>query len=170
MMTAKSKRNKKIVTFKYEMTVEVRPLKIERLASLGYLDVEKLSRATKAEFEVADVVADKKRYSVRATVRNGIVTGLQGKGCAGCKPVKMSPQLRELLAAARRRVGTNARRFQPIPIREFLKQIRDEVIVFQFYWVCTPFFCIICVCTDDDDDDGDGECICDYFIRGRDYS
>jgi hypothetical protein len=157
---AKPKANRKIVPFKYEMTVEVRRLRLERSALLAYLDVEKLSRATKAEFEVGHVVAGRKRFSVRATVRKGIVTGLRSEGCcANCKTAKMSPQLRELLATARRRLDpTGGRPFRPIPVR----QIFDDIPI-QFYFVSTPFFDIACTCLGSD-------CECDYFIKGDDSS
>jgi hypothetical protein len=136
------------VVFQYPMEIEVRPLKIHRASSLAYLDAEKLSRAAKTEFDVGHVVVGATRRSVRATVRKGIVTGIRVEGCADCKPVEMSPQLRQLLMEARRRVNPRGPRpWRPVSVREYLASQHD--VEMDCFYICfRPFFCIWCCRTE----------------------
>ena len=48
---AQSRRTKQDVVFQHPVPVRVKRVKIERAASLAYLDVAKLSRAVRAEFD-----------------------------------------------------------------------------------------------------------------------
>lgn len=157
----KSKKSMQAVTFTQPMKVEVRPIRMTRAPSLAYLDVNRLNRAAKAEFEVGHIVTGKKRRTVRATVRNGMVVGLRIEGCAGCKSVTMSPPLRELVAAARRRVDPKASPLRPIRVREFLAD--PEIETSHCFLFCFIWFCVLCCRCCSEVDDGTGCVILDAY-------
>ncbi|HET9001670.1 MAG TPA: hypothetical protein VFP86_18660 [bacterium] len=118
---AQSNRGKLVATFRYPIRVEVRRPKFARSASLAYIDVAKLARAARAEFEVGHFEAGCCRKAVLAVVRRGMVTALRVEACAECKPVRLTPELQAMINAARRRMGRRRERpFRPMTVVQFM--------------------------------------------------
>ncbi len=118
---AQSDRGKLVTTFRYPIRVEVRRPKFERSASLAYLDVAKLTRAARAEFEVGHFEAGCCRKMVRAVVRKGMVTALRVEPCAQCKSIRLTPELQSMLKVAQRRIGRRGDRpWRPMSVVQFM--------------------------------------------------
>lgn len=133
---APSNRGTLLTTFRYPALVEVRRPKFQRSASLAYLDVAKSARAARAEFEVGHFEAGCCRKTVLAVVRRGMVTALRVEGCAQCKPVRLTPELRAVLKIARRRIGRRRDGpFRPMPVAQFIG-VAESIIVGQCHEIC----------------------------------
>jgi hypothetical protein len=125
---ARSTRGKLVTTFRYPVRVDVRRPKFERSASLAYIDVAKLARAARAEFEVGHFEAGCCRKAVLAVVRRGRVTALRVEACAQCKSVRMTPELQAMLNAAHRQSGHRERPFRPMPVGQFISGVAELII------------------------------------------
>ena len=140
---AQSLRTKQEWAFQHPAPVRVKRLKIQRAASLGYLDVAKLSRAARAEFDFGYVKVGNSRSAVQAIVRKGMVVALRTELCANCQPARMTPELRQLLKAVSKRIGGGGSRPpRPIPVAMFLRQQQPERS--ECHLVCWWFTCFIC--------------------------
>jgi hypothetical protein len=134
---ARSNRGKLVTTFRYPVRVEVRRPKFERSASLAYIDVAKLGRAARAEFEVGYFEAGRCRKTVLAVVRRGVVTALRVEACAECKPVRLTPERQALLRLARRRIrGRRDVRFRPMPVAQFLSGTAELPLLGECHEIC----------------------------------
>jgi hypothetical protein len=145
---AKSQRRDDVIVFQHSVPVKAQRLKIHRAASLAYLDIAKLDRAARAEFELGHVQVGRCRSRVLAVVRKGKVVGVRGEHCADCRPAKMSPELRDLLKAVRQRINPGeVHPWQPIPVSVFLEREAEEPEKSESWMVCSVFFggCIICM-------------------------
>src|SRR5262245_49330507 len=119
----KTRQKKEDLVFQHPVSVSVKRLKIEPATSLKYLDVDKLSRASKTEFEVGSVTVGNRRSAVRAVVRKGMVVALKTELCADCTPARVTPDVRDLLKAVQSRIGDrDSVGRPPIPVVEFLQQ------------------------------------------------
>lgn len=126
---ARSNRGKLLGTLRYPVQIEVRRPKFIRAASLAYLDVAKLARAARAEFEVGHFEGGCCRNAVLAVVRRGMVTALRLEACADCKPVRLTPEIQAMLNAARRRVGRGRQRpFRPMAVAQFMGGVAETII------------------------------------------
>jgi len=126
---AASNRGKLVTAFRHPVRVEVRRPKFERSASLAYIDVAKLARAARAEFEVGHFEVGRCRRTVVAVVRRGVVTALRVEACAQCQPVRLTPERQALLKLARRRIGQRrAERFRPMPVAQFMRGAAQAAI------------------------------------------
>jgi hypothetical protein len=145
-----SKRGKLVAAFRYPVRVEIRRPEFERSASLAYIDVAKLGRAARAEFEVGHFEAGHCRKTVLAVVRKGMVTGLRMGTCARCEPVRLTPERQALLRLVRRRIGgRRAKRFRPVPLAQFMRGANDlrsigECHEFCFITIWGYDLCIFC--------------------------
>ena len=140
---AQSRRTKHEWVFQHRVPVKVKRLKIQRAASLAYLDIDKLSRAARAEFDLGYVKAGDRRSAVQAIVRKGMVVGLRTELCANCRPARMTAELRQLLKAVSRRIGGGARPpARGVPVAVFLRQQQPERS--ECYMICWWFTCFIC--------------------------
>jgi hypothetical protein len=118
---ARSNRGKLVTTFRYPTRVDVRRPKFERSASLAYVDVAKLARTARAEFEVGHFEAGCCRKAVLAVVRRGMVTTLHAEACTECKSIRITPGLQALLKVARRRIGRRRHGpFRPMSVVQFV--------------------------------------------------
>jgi hypothetical protein len=146
---AGSKRGTLVTTFRYPLRVEVRRPKFERSASLAYLDVARLARVPRAEFEVGHIEAGCCQKPGLAVVRRGMVTALRVRPCAQCKPVRLTPELQAVLKVARQRMGR--RRdvpFRPMPVAQLMNRTAELIIE----GTCSEFcltvggygFCVVC--------------------------
>ena len=134
---ARSNRGKLVTTFRYPIRVEVRRPKFERSASLAYIDVAKLGRAARAEFEVGHFEAGCCRRTVLAVVRRGVVTTLRVEACAECKPVRLTPERQALLRFARRRIGSPRDvRFRPMPVAQFMSGAAALPLLGECHEIC----------------------------------
>jgi hypothetical protein len=138
---AKSRPQAKTIEFEHRVKVVARPAKFLPSNNLAYLDLEKLSRASKAEFEVGHIKEGKTSRAVLAVVKKGMVVGLHLEDCPSCKSLDMAPELRSLFDEARRRLGLyNPSHFKPIPVREFLgRPIGPHCFV-----ICIYGYCLTC--------------------------
>jgi len=68
-------KKKQTLAIRQPVSVTVQRLKIQRADSIKYLDVAKLSRAVKAEFELGHIKIKGRSSTVRAVVRKGMVVG-----------------------------------------------------------------------------------------------
>jgi hypothetical protein len=118
-----------VTRFRYPSLVEVRRPRFKRSGLLAHLDVAKLTRATRAELEVGHFEGGCCRKIVLAVVRRGIVTALRLEGCAECKPVRLTPELKAVLKIAGRRIGRGRDRpFRPMPVSQFIGRAADLII------------------------------------------
>ncbi len=147
---ARSNRGKLVTTFRYPIRVEVRRPKFERSASLAYIDVAKLARAARAEFEVGHLEAGCCRKAVLAVVRRGMVTALRVEACAQCKPVRITPELQALLKVAQRRIGRRRNApFRPMSVAQFMSRTTELTIVVgtcseSCFTIGGYGFCVVC--------------------------
>ena len=86
---AKSRPKTETIEFEHRIKVTARPTKLHRSDNLAYLDIEKLSRALKAEFEVGYIKEGKTRRAVLAVVKKGMVIGLHLEDCPSCKSLDL---------------------------------------------------------------------------------
>ena len=134
---ARSNPGKLLTTFRYLIRVEVRRPKFERSASLAYIDIAKLAHAARAEFEVGHVEAGCCQKTVLAVVRRGMVTALRAEGCAQCKPARLTPELRAMLKAARRRIGRRRDGpFRPMSVAQFIGGAAELIIMGECHEYC----------------------------------
>jgi hypothetical protein len=134
---ARSNRGKLVASFRYPIRVEVRRPKFERSASLAYIDIAKLSRAARAEFEVGHFETGCCRKTVLAVVRRGVLTALRVEACEECKPVRLTPERHALLRLARRRVGGRRDvRFRPMPVAQFKSGVAETIVEGGCHEIC----------------------------------
>jgi len=126
---AQSNRGKPVTRFRYSSLVEVRRPRFKQSRLLAYVDVGKLSRAARAEFEVGHFEAGCCRTTVLAVVRRGTVTALRLEGCAERKPVRITPELKAVLKNAERRIRRGGDRpFRPMPVSQFIGSAAGLII------------------------------------------
>jgi hypothetical protein len=125
-MARTPKRARPVATFAHSLKVEVHRSKIELLESARHLDIAKLARAASAEVELAYLESACCQRFVRAVVRKGMVTKLVLEPCADRAPMKISPELAELLKAAGPRVLQRDRRGPRLPlgVRDFMNNVQ----------------------------------------------
>ena len=126
---ARSNQGKLVATFRYPIRVEVRRPRFERSVSLAYIDVAKLARVARAEFEVGHFEAGCCRKAVLAVVRRGTVTALRVEACAQCTPVRMTPELQAMLKTAQRAMGRHRNRpFRPMSVAQFMSGVAETIV------------------------------------------
>lgn len=136
----------KQIRFKHPVPVELTRLKVHLVPELPFLDLEKLDKAAKAEFEFGYVKVGKWQSTVSAVVRKGKVIGVRGEQCSQCEPVKMSAELRELLTVAKQKiVPGKPRPWKPIPVSEFVARQSDNVPERSEAWMLCLWFLDICI-------------------------
>lgn len=141
---AQSRRAGQAVVVRQTVELEVRRVDFKRAPSVAYLDVTKLSRARKAEFEVGHAVAGGATRTVYAIVRKGMVVGLRMEQCAECTPLDATPELIKAFEAARRKIDpAGGRPSRPVPVAEFLAR-PFEPERSHCWMFCIFGFCIIC--------------------------
>ena len=133
---ARPTRVKAAAAFRYPVRVEVRRPKFERSAALAYIDLAKLARAARAEFEVGHFETRCCRRTVLAVVRRGVVTALRVPACAECKAVRLTTERQALLRLARRRIGARERRFRPMPVAQFIRRAAELPRLGECHEVC----------------------------------
>ena len=146
---ARSNQGKLVTTFRYPIRVDVRQPKFEWSASLAYIDVAKLARAARAEFEVGHFEAGCCRKTVLAVVRRGLVTALHVEACTECKPVRLTPELQAMLKVARRRTGRRRDGpFRHMPVAQFMSRVAYTIIEGTCSESCFTIggygFCVVC--------------------------
>ena len=142
----RSNRGQLVTTVRYPIRVEVRRPKFERSASLAYIDVAKLARAARAEFEVGHIEAGCCRKAVLAVVRRGMGMALRVDPCAQCKSVRLTPELQAMLRVAQRRTGRRRDGpFRPMSVAQFMSRTVELIVegtcsefclIFAGYGVC----------------------------------
>lgn len=126
---ALSSRGRLAATFRHPIRVEVRRPKFARSASLAYIDVAKLARVARAEFEVGHFETGCCRKAVLAVVRKGTVTALRVEACAQCQPVRLTTELQAMLKAAQRQMGRRRDRpFRPMPVAQFMSRVAATIV------------------------------------------
>jgi hypothetical protein len=146
---ARSNQGKLVTTFRYPIRVDVRRPKFERSASLAYVDVAKLARAARAEFEVGHFEASCCRKTVLAVVRRGMVTALRVEACAECKPVRLTSELQAMLNVAQRRIGRRREGpFRPMSVAQVMSRTAETIIegtCSESCWTIGGYgFCVVC--------------------------
>jgi hypothetical protein len=139
---------------------------LELSPSLAHLDLEALSRAPRAEFEVGYIqTGDCRccRRHVLAVVRRGMVVDFRVDACDDRDAVSPTPELVRVIRLARRRVakrGARAPRL-PIPVRVFVSQAALVTIGILFcFQFCMFGFCVNCC----QRLDIDGDVVCGRII------
>jgi hypothetical protein len=123
---ARSATARRTLIIRHPVKVTVEPLKIERAKSLAYLDVAKLGKAAKAQFDLGEVKVDGCRSAVRAIVRKGMVVGIAIDGCVGCGTDDVADDVLALLKSVQRKLGTGKGPDRPVPVEVFLRQVVPE--------------------------------------------
>ena len=144
-------RSRSRTTFTLPVRFEVRQPAFHLLASLRQLDIDKLSRAASARFEVGYFEVGDCRQLVRAVVRRGMVTGIEADPCPGDEQEQPSAELVRVLTAAGRRAGPGGPpvRF-PIPVARFVSNAQALTIrKMVCYEICFFGWCTYCCQVED---------------------
>ena len=135
--------NKRSFSFDFPVTVTVTRLKVRRARSVAFLDIDKLGRAAKAEFDFGHITFEGRVRTVRAVVRRGRVVGVRCDLCRDCKPGRLPAEAERLRDAMQQRIGpTGGRPARPPTVEEFLRQQVPERSECRIG--CHMFFCLIC--------------------------
>jgi hypothetical protein len=142
---AKSNRGS-AASFKLRYTSEltVRTPEFQVAQSLQYLDIESLSHASKAKVDVGSFKAPCCERRVHAVVERGMVAGLDMAPCSGT--TAPPPEAVAFVTAALKRAGrSSARKWKPIPVRDFLasvaERVRAETTCIEFTIFGHTYFC-----------------------------
>jgi hypothetical protein len=124
--------------------IEVRPLKLKKSPALAWLDVDKLAKAGKAEFEYGTVTVGKFKRTVNALVKKGMVVGLEIADCDDCRNDELPVSLKKAFdRIATKLNGGKPSSPVPVPVSVFL---REEPPIGRSH--CTMFcifgYCFIC--------------------------
>jgi hypothetical protein len=159
-MARRKSRTSRSIRLKLELPVQVRQVPFEPFESIRHLDVDRLSRAARARFEVGQFEGGCCRRVVHAVVRKGMVTELEIEPCT--KQTPMTPELRKTVKAAtkalaKRRPGSKR---LPMPVRAFLASPSALTIdTWGCFMICIFGWCLIC-CYDTRDPSQDS---CSFF-------
>jgi hypothetical protein len=119
-MARSRKRSQRSIVLRQNVELEITEIPIKTFDSIRYLDVERLSRAAHARFEVGTFEAGCCRRVAHAVVQKGMVTKLELEPCK--KAVHVTPDIKRVIQAAHKKLaaqrsGTTS---LPIPVSEFL--------------------------------------------------
>jgi hypothetical protein len=144
-MANKSASKSKTVVLE-NIPIEVRPVNLKKVPSLDYLDVQKLSKAAKAQFEYGTFTVGKAKRTVNALVKKGMVVGLEIAGCDDCRNDELPPSLKKVFERVAAQVNRNPVSTEPVPVAEFLQQAppigRSHCTLFCIFGYC--FICCSC--------------------------
>ncbi len=144
-MAGKSASKGKTVVLE-NIPIEVRPVKLKKAASLDYLDVQKLSKASKAQFEYGTFTVGKTKRTVNALVKRGKVIGLEIADCDDCRNDELPPALKKVFERIAPQVNHDPLSTKPVPVAEFLQQVppigRSHCTLFCIFGYC--FICCSC--------------------------
>ena len=138
-----------LARFTHPVKVEIRQAVITPLKSVAQLDISKLERVARAEFELGYIDGGCCRQLVRAIVRKGMVTDLAVERCPETLSRKAGPELVKLLKVAQRRAKAAARGKEstlPTPVATFLANVALSVKGLSCFEICLFGWCIAC-CT-----------------------
>jgi hypothetical protein len=123
---AKSKKSS-AASFKlrYSADVTISVPEIQLLPSLRYLDVEALSRASKAKIDVGYFNAPCCQRPVSAVIEHGMVVKLNIAPCSEATP--LPPEGVAFVSAALKRARSGAGKWKPVPVKEFLANVAQQV-------------------------------------------
>ena len=129
---------------RYTSEVTVRAPEFQVAQSLQYLDIESLSRASKAKVDIGFFKAPCCERRVHAVIERGIVAGLEMEPCSGT--AAPPPEALAFVAAALKRAGrSSTRKWKPIPVRDFLgrvaERVRAETTCIEFTIFGHTYFC-----------------------------
>jgi hypothetical protein len=144
MARSKSSSARSIV-LSQKVIVEISEVPIEPFESLRHLDVERLSRAKKARFEIGTIDSGCCRRIAYAIVQNGKVTRLDLEPCT--TTVRITPEIRRTIEAAVKKLDKGRRDTTslPVPVDQFLaRQIGPSISVWQCIRLCCFGHCITC--------------------------
>jgi hypothetical protein len=149
-MASSPERPQPPTTFEYPVKIEVRPAEIELLASVPYLDLDKLARAARAEIELGYYKTDSScGHFVRAIVEEGMVTELLVEPCSAEETEPASPELVRLFNIAREHVSSpEGEPFRPpVPVADFMANA--AAAEYRGTWlvcieICVGSFCFTC--------------------------
>jgi hypothetical protein len=147
-MASSPERPQPPITFEYPVQIEVRRAEFELLASVPYLDLDKLARSARAEIELGYYKTDSScRHFIRAIVEEGMVTELLVEPCSAEETEPASPELVRLFNIARENVSSpEGEPFRPpVPVSDFMPNavamsiriiVCIEICMFQFCYTC----------------------------------
>jgi hypothetical protein len=141
-MARKSALKSKTVVLE-NIPIEVRPVKIKKAPSLAYLDVLKLSRAGKAQFEYGTFTVGKATRTVNALVKKGKVVGLEIADCDDCRNDELPPALKKVFERVVRQVNPKPGSPAPVPVAVFLQE-EPPIEVSHCTLFCIFGYCFIC--------------------------
>src|ERR1700744_250153 len=109
---------------RYASEVTVRVPKFELLPSLQFLDVEALSRVSKAKIDIGFFKSPCCERHVHAVIERGIVVRIEVPPCS--KPARLQPDQAGFVTAALKRASRGSGKFTPLPVKEFLATIAQR--------------------------------------------
>jgi hypothetical protein len=137
-------KSEQTVVVSHPVKVTVKTLKIKRAESLKYLDVAKLGKAAKAEFDLGHVKTDKCESTVRAIVRKGMVVGIRTE-CCNCESEKIPSEALDLIKAVARKVTKGGGGpFRPVSVAAFLQQQGPVIETSKCHLFCFWGMCFVC--------------------------
>jgi hypothetical protein len=144
-------RSRVLATINHKIRGErVRPI-FTPLPLLAQLDLKKVVARPSINMELGYLSAGLCRQTVRASVKKGIVTGIQLDPCTPKNAQKPSAELLQLIRKAHRALArTGQPAWYPIPISDFLKDASRIIIeTITCIQICIPFttYCIYCCTT-----------------------
>lgn len=147
----RSSRPKQALVLRRDVDFRIQRAPFTTLASLRWLDVERLERAARARFEIGWFEAGCCRRGVLAHVERGRVTRLELEPCPESE--RPDREVRALVAAARKELAPRGRggRRLPMPVGRFLGGASGLVIdVFGCFTICAFGYCIRCCFSTED--------------------
>ena len=135
--------------FKHTVPIEANRLRFKLSAAFANIDAEKISRKASVEVEVGTFEGGGCGQVVTAVVKKGEVVRLKVSPCDAVAPVTVDPSLKNLISAARKKLGENgtSRKFRPMSFAAFQQGAHAFTVKsITCVQICIWGHCIVC-CT-----------------------
>jgi hypothetical protein len=136
--------------FKYTMPIKASRLRFKLSAAFANIDAKRLSSKASIKVEVGIFEGGGCGRAVTAVVKKGEVVRLEVSPCAAASPVAVDPSLKDLMIAARKKLGLKGRppKFRPMSFAAF-QQSADDITVktITCIQICIWSHCIVCCTT-----------------------
>lgn len=147
-MAPSASKPRTLLTFNHPTKVTVRESKFELLDSVRHLNIQSLEKAARAEVELGEVKTECCHHLVRAVIRKGMVTALQVEPISREARTPITPELRPLLDAVKRKLKARSSKAPklPIPVAKFFAaDVADiSVTTITCIQICAFGWCIAC--------------------------
>ena len=136
--------------FKYMMPIKASRLRFKLSVAFANIDAAKISSKASVEVEVGTFEGDGCGRVVTAVVKKGEVIRLKVSPCAAVAPVTVDPSLKNLMIAARKKLGEKgtSSKFRPMNFAAFQQGAHDFTVkTITCIQICIWGHCIVCCTT-----------------------